>query len=63
MKNYAVLDENSKVSNIILAASLEIAESVTSSHCILIPLEVKVNIGYTYSDGTFSAPVEETPAE
>ena len=63
MKNYAVLDSNSKVSNIIVASSLEVAESATSSFCALIPLGTSVNIGYSYADGAFSAPVEETPTE
>jgi hypothetical protein len=63
MKKYAVLDDNSKVDNIIIASSLDIAESVTSSHCVLIPLGVFVDIGYSYADGAFSAPVVETPAE
>ena len=63
MKKYAVLDDNSKVSNIIVAGSLGIAESVTSSYCALIPLGTFVDIGYSYTDGVFSAPVVETPAE
>lgn len=63
MKKYAVLDNNSNVINIIVAASLEIAESVTSSYCALIPLGITVDIGYAYADGVFTAPVVETPAE
>jgi hypothetical protein len=67
MKKYAVLNEDSTVINVIIAESLEIAESVTSSYCALIPLGSFVDIGYTYSDGAFSTPVaeeatEETPA-
>jgi hypothetical protein len=63
MKKYAVLDNDSKVTNVIVASSLEVAENVTSSYCILIPLGTFVDIGYSYSDGVFSAPVEEAPAE
>jgi len=63
MKTYAVLDDNSKVVNVIVAASLDIAETVTSSFCALIPLGTSVDIGYSYADGTFTAPVEEAPAE
>lgn len=63
MKKYAVLNSESVVKDIILAPSLEIAESVTFSECIKIPMGVFVNIGYLYSDGSFSAPVVETPAE
>jgi len=63
MKRYAVLDNDSKVANIIIADSLEVAERVTCNYCALIPLNTEVNIGYTYADGTFSAPVEEIPSE
>lgn len=63
MKKYAVLDNNSQVVNIIVAASLDIAETVTCSYCALIPLGTFVDIGYTYADGAFTAPVVETPAE
>jgi hypothetical protein len=57
MKKYAVLDNNSNVVNIIVAPSLEVAESVTSSYCMLIPLGTFVDIGYIYADGSFSVPV------
>ena len=63
MKTYAVFDSNSNVDNIIVAPSLEVAESVTSSFCVLIPLGTFVTIGYSYADGVFSAPVEEVPEE
>ena len=64
MKTYAVLNSNSQVVNTIVAASLDIAEQVTSSYCVLIPLGAFVDIGYTYADNTFTAPaVEETPTE
>jgi hypothetical protein len=63
MKTYAVLDSNSKVINTIVANSLDVAESVTNSYCVQIPLGTSVSIGFSYSDGTFTAPVAETPAE
>jgi hypothetical protein len=63
MKKYAVLNSDGVVNNIIIAASLEIAEQVSSSYCVLIPLGSFVDIGYSYSEGVFSAPEEETPAE
>jgi hypothetical protein len=64
MKTYAVLDNNSKVVNIIVAPSLEVAESITSSYCALIPLGTFVEFGHTYADGAFTGPVvEETPTE
>lgn len=63
MKKYAVLDNDAKVVNIIVSSSLELAESVTSSYCALIPLGTFVDVGYVYSDGVFTAPIEEVPAE
>ena len=64
MKTYAVLNNNSQVVNTIVASSLDIAESVTSAYCVLIPLGTYVDMGYSYADGVFSAPVvEETPTE
>jgi hypothetical protein len=57
MKKYAVLNDKSEVTNIINAASLEIAESVTSSYCVLVSLGTFVDIGYVYADGSFSVPV------
>jgi hypothetical protein len=62
MKKYAVLNDQGIVDNIIIAGSLEAAESATSSYCILVPLGTSIDLGYTYSDGVFSAPAEETPA-
>ncbi len=63
MKNYAVLDNNSQVTNIIVASSLDIAEQVTSSYCVLIPIGTFVDLGYSYADGVFSAPAQENSAE
>jgi hypothetical protein len=64
MKNYAVLDKDSKVANIIVAPSLEAAEYATSSFCVVIPLGTTVDMGYSYSNGEFTGPVVEmTPPE
>jgi hypothetical protein len=63
MKTYAVLDGNNNVSNIIVASSLDVAESVTNSFCALVPLGTFVDMGYSYSDGVFSPPAQETPVE
>lgn len=63
MKKYAVLDDNGKVINIIVASSLEVAESVTSSNCVFVPIGTYVDINHIYVDGAFTAPVEETPTE
>jgi hypothetical protein len=68
MKKYAVLNDESEVVNIIVAASLDIAEMVSASYCVLVPLGTFVDLGYKYSDNTFTAPAvvempsEETPA-
>ena len=65
MKTYAVLDNNSQVINVIIAPSLEVAESVTSHNCAFVALGKSAGIGYSYVDGEFIAPeplAEETPA-
>lgn len=59
MKKYAVLDDSSKVVNIIVAASLDVAETVSSSYCVLIPLGEFVDMGYLYADGVFTSPAVE----
>ena len=58
MKTYAVLDNSSIISNVIVAASLEVAESVTASTCVLVPAGANAVIGDLY-DGSFPT----TPAE
>jgi hypothetical protein len=65
MKNYAVLDRDFLITNIIVASSLEIAESATSCSCVLVPEGSFTKIGWSYIDGMFvdpDAPAEETPA-
>ena len=62
MKTYAQLNNSSVVENILVCSTLEMAELVTSSHCVLIPLGTDVKIGYSYNNQVFSAPEEETPA-
>lgn len=68
MKHYAVLDRDYKVTNVIVASSLEVAEQVTSSTCVLVEVGTFVDMGWVYTDGTFvnpnaeEAPTEETPA-
>jgi hypothetical protein len=63
MKTYAVLTSQGIVDNIIVAGSLEAAENATNSYCVLIALGTFVDLGYTYADGVFSAPIAETPVE
>ena len=63
MKNYAVLDRNFIITNIIVAPSLEIAELVTSSNCVLVSPQTYVEIGWSYVDGVFvDQNATETPA-
>lgn len=60
MKTYAVLNGN-VVENVIIASSLEIAESITSSTCIFVTPETgNPYIGLSYADGVFEQP---TPIE
>ena len=68
MLKYAVLDDDSKVINIVIAPSEEIAQSVTSSKCVFIDtLECDINFtwdGSKFIDPNAPAPVEEpAPAE
>lgn len=57
MKRYACLDINNKVTNIIIADSLESAEKVTSSSCVLITADTKAaHIGLSYTGGEFEQP-------
>ena len=58
MGNFAVLDENNKVANIIVADSKEVAEEVTGLICVEYFQENPANIGLGYSDGVF----EQLPA-
>lgn len=48
MARFAVLNKNNVV-NIIVADSLEIAETVTENKCVEIPNELPVSIGDVYS--------------
>lgn len=68
MKRYAVLTMENIVENVIVADSLEIAESVTASNCVLITNSTGTpHIGLSYSDGVFEQPAvepaPETPVE
>lgn len=59
MPNYAIV-ENKLITNIIVAETKEIAETVTGQTCIELP-HYDVGRGWTYEGGTFTAPVIETP--
>jgi hypothetical protein len=53
MGNFAVLDENNKVTNIIVADSKEIAEEVTGLPCVEYTDSNPAIIGLGYADGVF----------
>lgn len=55
MKNFAVI-ENNIVVNVIVADSLEVAETATGSTCIEYTSENPAGIGWTYNGSTFVAP-------
>jgi hypothetical protein len=61
MGNFAVLDENNKVSNIIVADSKEIAEEVTGLVCEEYFDENRAHIGLGYADGVFEQPPTPEP--
>ena len=59
MANYAVIKDN-VVSNIIVAESKEIAESVTGLTCVETdPSVFGLSVGWTYNGTNFSAPEVE----
>jgi hypothetical protein len=63
MKTYAVI-ENNVVTNVIVAASKEIAESATACNCIEITEATGIaHMGLGYADGVFEQPPVEAPAE
>ena len=61
MKKYAVLNSSNIVDNVIIANSLEIAETVTGCNCVFVTTEDDTcGIGKLYSGGVFiDPPVEE----
>lgn len=59
MPNYGTLN-GIVINNVITAESKEIAETVTGQTCVELP-PLDVGIGWTYENGTFSAPVKPEP--
>lgn len=53
MANFAVLDEDNKVINTIVADSLEIAQQVTGLSCVEYTDQNPAVIGLGYSNGVF----------
>ncbi len=62
MKNFAVLHDNI-VRNIIIADSLEDAESITGLTCVEYKQDQIVGIDFLYEDGAFVNPVQEEIVE
>lgn len=58
MKTFAVINDDS-VTNIIVAESKEIAESITGLSCIEYTLENPASIGYLYDGEKFNPPISE----
>jgi len=56
MAYFATLDENNKVTNIIVADSQEIAEEITGVTCVEYTKENPAIIGLGYTDGVFENP-------
>lgn len=48
MPNFAILNENNEVINVIVADSLEVATTVTQANCVELP-EIGFGIGDTYN--------------
>jgi hypothetical protein len=61
MPNFGTV-ENNLITNIIVAETKEIAETVTGQTCVLLP-PLEVGIGWTYEGGTFTAPVVKAPTK
>ena len=61
MKMFAVLNENNIVINVIIADSLEIAQSVTGLVCVEYTQESPAMINDLYNDGNFEKVVIPEP--
>jgi len=57
MANYAVI-ENNVVTNVIVAETLEIAQTVTGLQCVNVT-NTGAGIGWSYVNNEFVAPVQE----
>lgn len=64
MATYIVLNKNT-IENLIIAETLEIAEELTKSVCMLHTNNQPVSIGWVYDSvkKTFALPIEETPID
>lgn len=61
MKNFAVLNENNIVENIIIAESKSLADELTGKNCVEYDSTNPAHIGGTYDGSTFSNPFEPEP--
>lgn len=65
MANFAVLNEQNEIINVIVADSLEIATTATKANCVELP-ELGFGIGDSYDGTSFirrPEPVVEEPTE
>jgi hypothetical protein len=58
MKTFAII-ENNKVSNVVVAETLEDAQFVFGDKCVEYTAENPAGIGWDYNGATFEQPVEE----
>jgi hypothetical protein len=58
---YFAIIENNEVTNVIIAETKEIAETVTGKTCVEYTDSNPASIGWTYDGTKFIAPVVETP--
>ena len=66
MKNFAVIDSDNTIINLIVADSIETAENVTGKTCIEYDLDENLlDLTWTYDGESFIAPepVEQTPTD
>lgn len=60
MKKFAVLDDQNKVINVILAENLTVAQSSSNATCVEVLANIPVDINYTYNS-QYSRFIEPKP--
>ena len=63
MPNFAKLDENNAVVDIIVADNKEIADVITGTDCVLIEDGLRVSLGFVYEDNNFVNPNAPAPTD
>jgi len=62
MKNFAVIDSDNNIINLVVADSKEIAESISGNSCLEYNIEETVlDLSWTYDGENFIPPVIEEP--